>query len=184
MEKAGDILKSFLQERNLGAALEAHGLFDSWEALVGSPLCRHTRVVDIVGKKLIIQADHPGWFQMLGLRRKEITSKLRKRYPGLQIDGIRMKLAPRETAGSTGPPAAGRERVAERASREEEPDERKAKGNAAAAAGRESGGKAGSAEGTGVEKIGDERLRRGLERLHDGLMKKDAEDRRQVDRGG
>lgn len=65
-------------------------LFSSWERLAGTDLASHTNLRDIEGDTLVIEVDHPGWAQMVSLKRKILLACVKKEYPGLGISRIRI----------------------------------------------------------------------------------------------
>ena len=75
MERAGDILKAILAEGVLRSGHKYISLFGGWEDVVGEPLCDHTRAIDVQRGSLVVEVDHPGWFQMLQFREKQILRR-------------------------------------------------------------------------------------------------------------
>ena len=92
MEKAGDILKQFLDKQSLKAAKDYSSFFRSWESIVGEDTAAHSRILDVRKKTLIIEVDHPAWMQMIQMRFKEILNKVQKTFPELSIEKMHLKL--------------------------------------------------------------------------------------------
>jgi len=68
-------------------------VFGAWAAVAGTQLAAHTRVVDLKGDLLVVEADHPGWGQMVQMRQKQILVNLRQRYPQLTLSRVLMRYA-------------------------------------------------------------------------------------------
>ena len=97
MERAGNILKTFLREKGIEKGNSACSLFSSWSDMVGPVLSEHTRIIDIAGNQLIVEVDHPGWFQTLRFIEKEIINKVNVKYPEVDIKGFRMRFVSTES---------------------------------------------------------------------------------------
>ena len=97
MERAGNVLRIFLREKGIEKGNSTCSLFSSWSDLVGPVLSEHTRIVDIAGNKLIVEVDHPGWFQTLRFTEKEIINKVNSKYPEVDIKGFRMRFVSKES---------------------------------------------------------------------------------------
>jgi hypothetical protein len=66
--------------------------FSSWEKIVGPRLAAHSKVADIDKGFLIVEAEHPGWIQLLQLRQSSILEDVARRYPELTLRGIAFRL--------------------------------------------------------------------------------------------
>jgi hypothetical protein len=66
--------------------------FSSWGNVVGPRLAAHSRVADIDKGFLIVEAEHPGWIQLLQLRQSTILEDVARRYPELSLRGIAFRL--------------------------------------------------------------------------------------------
>ena len=107
MERAGKILKDFLSNYNVEGGRSYSTLYRSWDQLAGSPLADHVQVKDLKGNQLLIEIDHPGWFQLFKFQEKQILGKLQKSYPELDIKAFKVRVVPRaaaeeESSGETG----------------------------------------------------------------------------------
>ena len=92
MRKAGDILRAILDESKIDEAKTYSSFFRSWSKIVGQDLAAHSRVRDIQNAIVLVEADHPGWLQMIQFRRKQILQKIRQQYPELSIRDLRFFL--------------------------------------------------------------------------------------------
>jgi predicted nucleic acid-binding Zn ribbon protein len=99
MKKIGDLLKEYMRERGWLAANPYQPLFEQWAKVAGESLARHTRLVDVRNGILLVDVDHPGWLQILQLRRTALLEGARGVAPMANIDGIRGRL--RDDAGLT-----------------------------------------------------------------------------------
>jgi hypothetical protein len=95
MEKAGKILKDIIEEAGLERGNRYTGIFRSWRDIVGEPLCDHVEIVDIVRNTLVLQMDHPGWFQMFQFSEKEILRRVEESYPNLGIRAMKVRVVSR-----------------------------------------------------------------------------------------
>ena len=95
MEKAGDVLRSLLGASDLERGERIGGLFRGWESVAGEPLAAHSRVVEIERGCVVVEVDHPGWFQTFRFSEKRILEELGRRYPDLGIRGIKVRVVPR-----------------------------------------------------------------------------------------
>ena len=100
MEKAGNILKLFLDKHNLEIAKNYTSFFRSWSKLAGTDAAAHSKVVDIRKGTLIVEVDHPGWIQLLQMKYSEILKKIKKHYPELEIKRIHLVLQDAQSGGS------------------------------------------------------------------------------------
>ncbi len=92
MRRAGDILRLFLDENTAEQADLYQGFFAGWGKIVGEQIAAHSRVKDIQNGIVIVEVDHPGWIQMLQLKQTQVVTTLRKKYPDLEIRGLRLQL--------------------------------------------------------------------------------------------
>ncbi len=93
MKKAGDLLGAFFDERMLSAARGYTELFSAWKSLVGEKIAAHSRIAELDKAILVVEADHPGWMQILQTKQASILEGARKRFPQLSISGISFRLA-------------------------------------------------------------------------------------------
>ena len=130
MRKAGEIISELFRE-NFGLEFTetAHftvGLFSSWTRIVTEVWPRsfsadekkadlgpqdipvvaaHSRIRELERGVLLIEADHPGWIQILQTKQGELLFAVQKRYPQMDIRGITFRLsrAPFSPNGPEGP---------------------------------------------------------------------------------
>jgi hypothetical protein len=89
----GSLLAAFFDEEKLRRGGRYAQFFESWKAVVGEHLASHSRVVDLDKGILIVEADHPGWIQLLQLRQTQALNALARRFPDLPLRGIAFRLS-------------------------------------------------------------------------------------------
>jgi hypothetical protein len=92
MKKAGEILARLFDKSTFSAAQGYSELFSSWDSIVGDPYSAHSRIVELENSIIVVEADHPGWIQLLQTRQKELLDRARSRFPSLSISGITFRL--------------------------------------------------------------------------------------------
>jgi len=123
IKKAGDIVSALFKERFgpefMDTARATNGLFSSWVQIVKEVWPRsnqdnldnpgiedipaaavHSRIRELERGILLIEADHPGWVQILQTKQSALLSTVQSRYPKLNIHGIAFRLS-REPFSST-----------------------------------------------------------------------------------
>jgi len=118
MRRAGDIIADFLKERFgsefMETAKSSAGLFSSWNHIVTEVWSRsffaneakaetepgdvpaaavHSRIRELERGMLLVEADHPGWIQILKTKQVELLSAVQRRYPDLGIRSIAFRLS-------------------------------------------------------------------------------------------
>jgi hypothetical protein len=86
------LLSSFFSEENLIRGEHFTNVFSSWTSIVGQRLAAHSRVTNVEKNLLVVEADHPGWIQLLQLRQSSILENVVHRYPELGLRGIIFRL--------------------------------------------------------------------------------------------
>jgi hypothetical protein len=87
------LLSSFFSEDKLRRGQEFSSFFSSWPVLVGPRLAAHSRVADVEKGLLVVEADHPGWIQLLQIKQSSILEDVSSRYPELGLRGIVFRLS-------------------------------------------------------------------------------------------
>jgi hypothetical protein len=157
MKKLGDVLSVFFDENTLEKAREYGSLFSSWGSMTvkcGIPqAAAHSRITGMEKSLLLVEADHPGWVQILQTKQKELLEKVQKQFPGFFITGIVLRLS--RSIPETTDVVSG-----EQVKRDLTKDSPKKN---------ETGGEPTPADG--LTHIGDERLRTALEKLKKSIAK-------------
>jgi len=95
MKRAGDVLRELLKQKGWEAADPYLPLFRCWPQIAGPQLAARSRLVEVEGGLLVVEVDHPGWLQMLQLRKAAILAAARAAAPGARIDGLRGRIGGR-----------------------------------------------------------------------------------------
>jgi len=91
--KASEIIGTILSPEVASKAGSWSRFFGSWERAAGERLSAHSRPVDVRNGIVIVEADHPGWVQLLQLDQKRILDAIKRSFPELNITGIAFKTA-------------------------------------------------------------------------------------------
>jgi hypothetical protein len=102
MKKIGELLSAFFDEDTLKTAQGYSDLFSSWRDIAGENIAAHSRIMELERSVLQIEADHPGWIQILQTRQKSLLDRACRKFPGLTITGISFRLS-RDPAAPTQP---------------------------------------------------------------------------------
>ena len=92
MKKAGDILGDYMRNFHTNIETGYSSVFKSWSKIAGEDMVSHSSVKDLTNGILLIEADHPGWIQLLQMRKKKILKNIHKFYPELEVINIRFIL--------------------------------------------------------------------------------------------
>jgi hypothetical protein len=106
MRKGSDIVSDILGGVQNDALRNASSLFRSWRDLVGQDVAALSRIVDVDNGCVIVAADHPGWLQLIQMKRSAMLKKIRISYPELNVKDMRFFLDSADLAGNqsaTGP---------------------------------------------------------------------------------
>jgi hypothetical protein len=72
-------------------------MFSSWDAVTKeqriASAADHSRVVDLDHYVVLVEADHPGWIQILQTKQEGLLNSFRRRFPSLIINGISFRLS-------------------------------------------------------------------------------------------
>jgi len=97
VKRAGELLSGILDDKIIGKAKEYSKLFSAWEQLTKkykiAAAADYSRIQDIKQGVLLVDADHPGWIQILQTKEHLLLSDLQKAFPELGITGIAFKLS-------------------------------------------------------------------------------------------
>lgn len=93
MKRAGELLSAFFDDGVLQKAQGYHGLFSCWQSVAGEHLAAHSRIRELERSVLLVEADHPGWIQILQTKEKFLLDDICRRFPELAITGISFRLS-------------------------------------------------------------------------------------------
>ena len=111
MRKASEIVTALFRDRFSPEFVEnariASGLFSSWTEIVAEvwppgaeqgkddipAAAVHSQIRELERGLLQIEADHPGWIQILQTKQGELLSVVQRRYPEMDVRGISFRLS-------------------------------------------------------------------------------------------
>ena len=108
MRKAGDIISELFKERFgdnfMENARAASSLFSSWAQIVTGVWPRnieadipaaavHSRIRELEQGVLLVEADHPGWIQILQTKQADLLAAVQRKYPEQNIRAIAFRLS-------------------------------------------------------------------------------------------
>ncbi len=91
-KKVGDLLREFLRERGWLGRDPSAAVFLQWKTVAGEPFGEHSRPVEIEDGTLIVEVDHPGWLQLLLMKKASLLSAVREAAPGAGIRDLVLRL--------------------------------------------------------------------------------------------
>jgi hypothetical protein len=115
MKRAGDYLASIIDVNLFNKARAYSGFFYSWDQITqgcGVPAAAgHSRVRELERGILVVEADHPGWVQILQTKGRQILNIVQRRFPELKVRGVSFTLSKRGAGAleETEPPAQAEE---------------------------------------------------------------------------
>jgi len=114
MKKASEIISTLFKEHFGDEFMEnaklTSGLFSSWAQLVAEvwqipfneelpAIVSHSRIRELERGVLLIEADHPGWIQILQTKQEELLFAVQRKFPELEIRAITIKLSVQRQPG-------------------------------------------------------------------------------------
>ncbi|MDR1301013.1 MAG: DUF721 domain-containing protein [Treponema sp.] len=106
MKKAGELLSFFFDEKTLDKAQGYSELFAFWASAVKAHkipyAADHSRIVECERHVLLIEADHPGWIQLLQTKQRELLRTFRCRFPDITGISFRLSRKPMQAAHAEG----------------------------------------------------------------------------------
>jgi hypothetical protein len=103
-----DILGELFASRGFGRLRALKELEDAWNAAVGEPGCRQTRLGEVRRGVLMVTVAHPALLEELSAFRKpSILAALRRNAPGTVVHDIRFRVGPVGADGDSGAGAEG-----------------------------------------------------------------------------
>ncbi|GHV86838.1 hypothetical protein AGMMS50255_1340 [Spirochaetia bacterium] len=97
MKRAGELLSAFFDEGLIKKAQGYSNLFSAWQKITAkcgiSAAADHSRIRELERCVLLVEADHPGWIQLLQTKQQKLLSDAQRRFPDLTITGISFMLS-------------------------------------------------------------------------------------------
>ena len=103
IKDAASLLSAFFDEEKLRMGSRYTEFFTSWTYLVGERLAAHSRIADIDKGILVVEAEHPGWIQLLQFRQTSILEGVKARFPEFELRSIVFRLGMRTQRNSDVP---------------------------------------------------------------------------------
>jgi predicted nucleic acid-binding Zn ribbon protein len=100
VRQIGDVLRDFLKEHGWPTEDPYAPLFRGWDRIAGPELGSRSRVVEVEDGVIVVEVDHPGWLQMLQLRKRALLEASRKAAPGGRIEDLRGRMVRQAPPGS------------------------------------------------------------------------------------
>ncbi|GHV93848.1 hypothetical protein AGMMS50293_01680 [Spirochaetia bacterium] len=175
MKRAGDVLSVFFDERLMKKAKGYSRLFSFWaEAAQKNGIAAaadHSRIRELDRGMLMVEADHPGWIQILQTKEHKLLDDFHRAFPDMDITGISIMLSRGGPQPETGEECAD-ELVspAGAAAEESAVDDRAAGENAPLPESFHD-----QTENTGYNEIKDDALKETLKRLEKSITAKERE---------
>jgi hypothetical protein len=108
MKTVGELLSAFFDKNMIQKAQGYSDLFSSWTTLTertGIPTAAfHSRIVELERAILLVEADHPGWLQILQTKQAYLLNAVSRKFPNLEIRGISFRLSRDPLSFSPVPP--------------------------------------------------------------------------------
>jgi len=102
------LLAAFFDEEQRRKGGQYSAFFGSWKQIAGERLAAHSKVRDIENGILIVEAEHPGWVQLLQFRQAQMLESARRLFPELELRGISFRLG-RDAGARAASGGAGRD---------------------------------------------------------------------------
>jgi hypothetical protein len=99
IKDVSSLLSSFFDEEKRRKGGRYADCFGSWRQIAGERLAAHSHVQEIENGILIVEAEHPGWIQLLQFRQAQMLAEAARRFPELGLRGISFRLGRGEAAG-------------------------------------------------------------------------------------
>ena len=103
IEQVSEIIYRAFNNISLEKSKESLNVLNMWKRVLlkikssanpneGKNLAEHTRVIDLKNGILLVEADHPGWIELLQLHKKFILKGMSDAFPSLKISTMAYKL--------------------------------------------------------------------------------------------
>jgi hypothetical protein len=106
MKHVGDVLSVLFDERLIKKAQGYSKIFDSWTDIAEkngiAAAADHSKIKELDRGMLLIEADHPGWIQILQTKEQKILADFRLLFPNMNISGISLMLSRNRLDSETG----------------------------------------------------------------------------------
>ena len=101
MKHVGDVLSVLFDERLIKKAQGYSKIIDSWTDIAEkngiAAAADHSKIKELERGTLLIEADHPGWIQILQTKEQKILADFCHRFPSMNISSISLMLSRNRT---------------------------------------------------------------------------------------
>jgi hypothetical protein len=105
MKRAGELLSVFFDEKLLKKAKNYSDLFSSWTRITErsgiAAAAGYSRLKEFERGVILVEADHPGWVQILQTEEDRLLKNTQRLFPELDIRGVSFMLSRNFPAGET-----------------------------------------------------------------------------------
>ncbi len=91
-KKVGDILPEVMKGLGLDAKLKETQLAREWREIVGAAMAKRSSPSGARSGVLLVEVENNVWMQEVRFHQREIIARIRKRFPELGIEGLRLVL--------------------------------------------------------------------------------------------
>ncbi len=92
MCRVGDVLPGVLDSLGITGRMEEARLLEEWTEIVGDAVSKRSRPEGLHQGVLVVEVENNVWMQEIQFHRQEIAERVRERFPGLKLKGIRLRL--------------------------------------------------------------------------------------------
>ncbi|HAX17109.1 MAG TPA: hypothetical protein DCY00_00715 [Actinobacteria bacterium] len=75
-DNIADVLKTYVQKKDIAKKINQHKLFNYWTAIVGKDISSHAKPKMLRNKILFVSTSNPIWSTELGMMSQEIIGKI------------------------------------------------------------------------------------------------------------
>jgi hypothetical protein len=97
MRKAGDLLSAIIDEKMMQQAQGYSKVFYSWARTTArhgiAAAADHSRIRELERNVVLVEADHPGWIQILQTKNHKVLADLQAQFPDMALTGISFRLS-------------------------------------------------------------------------------------------
>ncbi len=90
MKKADEILRQILKDLHIDENVPYSSFFNNWEKVAGIDIANHSVPEEVKNAVLYVSVDHPGWVQVILLKKRDIIRKVNALFPELHIENMRV----------------------------------------------------------------------------------------------
>jgi len=95
VEHVSDILRGFLNNKNLDKQIRRWSVVIEWPSLVGDEIADHSKAFDLIGGILWVSVPSSSWRQHIMFLKPQILKAIAKKFPTVSVSDIRCVTSPR-----------------------------------------------------------------------------------------